>query len=176
MQKDVWKGVKKLDKCKLLHEISSLNVVLGVEDITKLNQYVEIDVTHNGANKTIIVGALKHGKSLKVSKNIINLIKKEKKKKANQKHQKCSNSEESVSTNDTDNMTNELLLALQQGEKEVTDDVERQFVDVVTSLSHHSRNANIGDTLVDVAKQGQSMSLFRYYLNVLETEARPTEK
>ena len=43
-------------------------------------------------------------------------------------------------------MTNGLLSALQQSEKEVTDDVERQILDVVTSLSHQSEDAHIVDT------------------------------
>ena len=64
LQKEVWKNVKKLDKSRLLHEISSLNVVSNVENITELSQVVEIDVIHNGTSKTITVGALKQGKNL----------------------------------------------------------------------------------------------------------------
>ena len=101
---------------------------------------------HNGTSKTITVGALKQGKTLQVSKNIITLIKKKKRNTASQKHEKSSTSEENAKTKDTDIMTNDLLSALQQSEKEVTDDVERQILDVVTSLSHQSEDVHIVDT------------------------------
>ena len=71
LQNEVWESVKKLDKSRLLYEISSLNVVFGVENITELNQYVEIDMIHNDTSKTITVSTLKPGRNLQVSKKTL---------------------------------------------------------------------------------------------------------